>query len=84
MAAIIDAAIFAIAFWGLPSTIDSPTDGEGAADLTWERKWAQLREDIDWVGAIIASISLAMLSYVFAYAHPVRFHRHFTNNFAVR
>ena len=65
--AIFDAAICAVAIWGLPSSIDSPTGEEGAADLTWAQKWQQLKDDIDWVGAIISSLSLAMLSYVFAY-----------------
>jgi predicted MFS family arabinose efflux permease len=66
ISAVFDAAIFALALWGLPKSIDSPTDGVGAADLTWAQKWSQLINDIDWVGALIASASLAMLSYVFA------------------
>ena len=66
ISAIFDAAIFAVAFWGLPKSIDSPTGAEGAADFTWTQKWTQLKEDIDWVGAGIATTSLAMLSYVFA------------------
>ena len=66
LASIFDAAICAVAFWGLPATIDSPTGAEGAADLTWAQKFQQLKTDIDWVGAMIATTSLAMLSYVFA------------------
>ena len=66
ISAIFDALICAVAFWGLPSSIDSPTGAEGASDLTWVQKWEQLKNDIDWVGAVIASTSLAMLSYVFA------------------
>lgn len=66
MAAIIDGAIFAVALWGLPRGIDAPPDSQGAADFTWGQKFEQLKHDIDWVGAIIASISLASLSYVFA------------------
>jgi MFS family permease len=66
ISAVIDTAIFGVALWGLPKSIDSPADRQGAADLTWAEKWAQLKHDIDWIGAIIASISLAMLSYVFA------------------
>lgn len=66
ISAIFNAAVCAIAFWGLPKSIDSPVGVEGAADLTWAQKWQQLKEDIDWVGAGIATTSLAMLSYVFA------------------
>lgn len=66
LSAIFDAVIFAVAFWGLPTSIDSPTGSEGAADLTWSQKWTQLKEEIDWVGAGIATASLGMLSYVFA------------------
>ena len=64
--AILDAVICALAFWGLPASIDSPTGAEGAADMTWAQKWQQLKNDIDWIGAIIISSSLAMMSYVFA------------------
>lgn len=67
LSAIFDALIFAIAFWGLPTNIDSPADGNGPADLSWRTKWMQLTNDVDWIGALIASTSLAMLSYVFAY-----------------
>lgn len=69
LSAIIDALICAVAFWGLPKTIDSPPDTQGPADLSWSTKWRQLKDDIDWVGALIASTSLAMLSYVFAYVY---------------
>lgn len=67
IAAIFDAVLFGTALWGLPKTIDSPSDAQGAADLTWAQKYQQLKHDIDWVGALIASASLAMMSYVFAY-----------------
>lgn len=66
LAAIIDAGIFALALWGLPRSIDSSLDGQGAAELTWAQKRVHLWHTIDWVGALIASTSLAMLSYVFA------------------
>lgn len=69
IAAIFDAVLFATALWGLPKSIDSPTSAEGAANLTWAQKYAQLKYDIDWVGALIASASLATMSYVFAYVH---------------
>ena len=67
ISAIFDAVLFATALWGLPTSIDSPSDAQGAADLTWREKYARLKYDIDWVGALIASASLAMMSYVFAY-----------------
>lgn len=70
IAAIFDAILFATALWGLPKSIDSPSDAQGAADLTWAQKYAQLKHDVDWVGALIASASLAMMSYVFAYVFP--------------
>ena len=57
----------AVAFWGLPASIDSPVGVDGPTDISWKAKWRQLRDDVDWVGAMIASASLAMLSYVFAY-----------------
>ena len=66
--AIIDALVFAIAFWGLPASIDSPPGADGTANMSWAQKLEQLKNDIDWVGAGIATVSLAMLSYVFAYA----------------
>ena len=56
IAAIINTVIFAVALWGLPKNI-----GEAAA-VSWQR----LAYDVDWVGAAIASISLAMFSYVLA------------------
>lgn len=60
IAAGVNTLIFAIALWGLP-----PSANAGAR-LSWGRKWQQIKNDIDWVGALIASASLAMLSYVFA------------------
>ncbi|KAF2101784.1 integral membrane protein [Rhizodiscina lignyota] len=55
-AAIMNTIILVVAIWGLPKTI-----GENDP-ITWKR----LGSDIDWVGAILASSALAMLSYVFA------------------
>lgn len=56
IAAIINTIIFGLAVYGLPKNIDSQ------GPITWKR----LTSDIDWIGAIIASASLAMLSYAFA------------------
>jgi MFS family permease len=48
--------ITATAIWGLPS------DPRKVAPITWRR----LQLEIDWVGALLASTSLGLLSYVFA------------------
>jgi len=56
IAAIINTLIFGVAVYGLPKNIDSQEP------VTWKR----LASDIDWIGAILASASLAMLSYAFA------------------
>jgi MFS family permease len=66
LSAIVNVIVFSVAIWGLPRSLDSPIDREGPADFSWSQKWAQIRDDIDWIGAIIASTSLALLSYVFA------------------
>ena len=66
LSAILNTVVFGIALWGLPKTIDNPPLGEGAANTTWAYKWERVKTEIDWTGAIIASASLAMLSYVFA------------------
>jgi MFS family permease len=56
IAAIINTVILALAIYGLPRNIDSQDP------ITWTR----LRSDIDWVGAFISSVSLALLSYAFS------------------
>lgn len=48
-------ALFAVSFWALP--LDVVIEGPGLA---------KLRNDIDWVGAVIASTSLAVFSYILA------------------
>ncbi|KAF2457419.1 integral membrane protein [Lineolata rhizophorae] len=55
MAAIFNTIIFVVAWWGMPKNIGKP------APVTWDR----FLHHIDWVGAIIASASLGMMSYVF-------------------
>lgn len=47
--------LFVINFWYLPQ------DREMEA-ITW----ARLRRDIDWIGALISSTGLGLLSYIFA------------------
>jgi MFS family permease len=56
IAALLNTIILAVAVWGLPKNEES----HGA--VTWNR----LFTDIDWVGATISSMSLALLSYVLA------------------
>lgn len=62
MVAILNVVIFVVALWGLPKEADASHEGPN----NWRRKWHQVKNDIGWIGAIIASSSLAMLSYVFA------------------
>jgi len=53
IAAIMNSVVFGFALWGLPRE-------QGAVD------WSRIKNDVDWVGAMLASASLAMSSYVFA------------------
>lgn len=66
LAAIANTIIFVVALWGLPSSIDGAGDSAVAEIPTWSQRWYRLKTEIDWIGALIASTSLAMLSYVFA------------------
>jgi MFS family permease len=55
IAAIVNSVIFFLALWGLPKSNDQQS-------ITWSR----VVNEIDWVGATVASTSLALLSYVLA------------------
>jgi predicted MFS family arabinose efflux permease len=66
LAAILNTIIVAVALWGLPSSIDSANLGADEGPSTWNQRWHRMKTEIDWVGATIASASLAMLSHVFA------------------
>lgn len=66
LATIVNTVIFVVALWGLPKSIDSAGVSDGDSVPTWRQKWQRMKNEIDWIGAIIASTSLAMLSYVFA------------------
>lgn len=55
IAAISNAFVLGFAWWALPRQSEDKLD------------WQRIKNDIDWVGALIASASLALLSYVFAY-----------------
>jgi hypothetical protein len=46
-------ALFLISLWALP--VDEKTEGTVLL---------RLRKDVDWIGAILSSASLALLSYV--------------------
>jgi MFS family permease len=56
IAALLNTGIFGVALWGLPK------NGDSHGEVTWTR----IVTDIDWVGASISSMSLALLSYVLA------------------
>ncbi|KAF1985392.1 integral membrane protein [Aulographum hederae CBS 113979] len=56
IAAILNTLVFGLALWGLPKKIDED------APVTWSR----LLYEIDWIGALLATCSLAMISYCFA------------------
>ena len=66
ISALLDAVVLAIAFWGLPKEIDDAPGEDGSAIHSWGQSLERLRKEVDWVGAIIASTSLAMLSYSLA------------------
>ena len=55
LSAIINTALFAGAVWGLPAV--------GGRKTVF---WGRLLHEIDWIGALIISISLGLLSYVLA------------------
>ncbi|KAF2876687.1 major facilitator superfamily domain-containing protein [Massariosphaeria phaeospora] len=55
IAAILNTAVFAVGFFGLPRVDDAQPD-----------IWNRLKTEIDWVGIVIGGASLAMLSYSFA------------------
>jgi MFS family permease len=57
LAAITNLIMLALSAWQLPRN-----EPNAAQDI-----WRRLINDIDWVGAILASVSLGMLSYVLAY-----------------
>lgn len=57
LAAGLNAILFGAAVWGLPH------DGRSSSS---EVIWLRLRREIDWIGAVIATTSLAMLSYAMA------------------
>jgi len=62
---VLNVAVLGIAIWGLPKDIDNRS-AEGPESAIWKHKLGRLRTEIDWVGAGVASASLALLSYAFA------------------
>jgi len=66
VAAIANSIVVLMALFGLPKSIDSIAGSDADNIPTWKQKWHRMKTEIDWIGAIVASTSLAMLSYVFA------------------
>jgi MFS family permease len=56
LAAIVNVMLLASAIWGLPA---DGRDQEGGV-------WKRLRSEIDWVGALLTTVSISLLSYVLA------------------
>lgn len=56
-ATITNTIMFFIALWGMPRGIEKHRQ---------PATWGRVLNDIDWIGALIASTSMALLSYVFA------------------
>ncbi|KAB8345826.1 hypothetical protein FH972_022881 [Carpinus fangiana] len=58
IAAALNALVFGVALWGLPAEV--------GINYASSSIWGRIRNDIDWIGAFLASGSIAMLSYIFA------------------
>lgn len=56
IAAIANMVVFAVACFGLPAL----------QNLNWHMAKQQMQSNIDWVGGVLASAGLALLSYVLA------------------
>lgn len=56
----VNVAFLFIAYWQIPS------DPRTVAPVTWKR----LGNEIDWVGTVLISASLGMLSYAMSYVSP--------------
>ena len=56
VSAIINGLVFVLSTWQLPTSVGN------VEKVTWKR----LKEEIDWVGALIVSVALALLSYELA------------------
>jgi MFS family permease len=68
IAAIANVVMLVIATWQLPKNVQST-----ASDM-----WHRLVSDVDWVGVILASSALALLSYALSYVNPDLNSRGFT------
>ncbi|KAI9697107.1 MAG: hypothetical protein M1820_007922 [Bogoriella megaspora] len=60
IAAAVNAVITVVAIFGLPK------DSRESIPTTWQKRWEMLKDEIDWIGVLIASTSLALMSYVLA------------------
>lgn len=56
-ATVANTVVFATAIWGMPQHIERHRQ---------PATWSRIVHDIDWLGALIASTSMALFSYVFA------------------
>ncbi|KAH8649198.1 major facilitator superfamily domain-containing protein [Xylariales sp. PMI_506] len=59
LAAAVNFVLFLISVWVLPPNMCAPSDDSPSV-------WKRLAVEIDWVGVLIASLGLAILSYVLA------------------
>ena len=58
LAAILNVLIFVAALWGVPSDVVE-VEERGSV-------WGKLREEVDWVGAGVATVGISLVSYVMA------------------
>ncbi|QIW95600.1 hypothetical protein AMS68_001118 [Peltaster fructicola] len=65
ISAIFNTVVLGFAVWALPKEIDDASDVEGQKP-TWKERFQRLIREVDWIGVVLASTSLAMLSYVLA------------------
>lgn len=65
ISAILNTIVLVFAVWALPKEIDDNPGMDGAKP-TWHERFQRLAVEVDWVGVLLASASLAMLSYVLA------------------
>lgn len=62
ISAIINTIVFVIAVFGLPKVHEKEP-----------QVWSRLKNEIDWIGITLGSVSLALLSYCFAYVRFPQF-----------
>jgi MFS family permease len=65
ISAILSGFLSIAAIWGLPATVGASHPDSRITFTPWYKKLVQL----DWLGMVLISTSLALLSYVLAYVH---------------